>query len=111
MPSITKAVCVKTDNTLQVFISAEYYLPLYFQSVQQASPLHSGLLILPIIVTEASMGILTGVLIHRTGRYLEFIWIGTTFMTLGWGLLIDLNAQSTLREIIPFQIVAGIGSG
>jgi hypothetical protein len=32
-------------------------------------------------------------------------------MTLGFGLLIDLNATSTLREIIPFQIVAGIGSG
>ena len=32
-------------------------------------------------------------------------------MTFGFGLLIDLNAQSTLREIVPFQIVAGIGSG
>ena len=57
------------------------------------------------------MGILAGVFIHRTGRYLELIWVGTTFMTLGFGLLIKLNAQSTLREIIPFQIVAGIGSG
>jgi hypothetical protein len=102
---------VDTDHSLQVFISAEYYLPLYFQSVQEASPLHSGLLILPIIITEASMGILSGVLIHRTGRYLEIIWLGTIFMTLGFGLLIDLNATSTLREIIPFQIVAGIGSG
>jgi hypothetical protein len=100
-----------SDNPSQVFISAEYYLPLYFQSVQEASPLHSGLLILPVIVTEATMGILTGVLIHRTGRYLEIIWIGTIFMTLGFGLLIDLNATSTLREIIPFQIVTGIGSG
>ena len=106
-----QGACVETDNSSQVFISAEYYLPLYFQSVQEASPLRSGLLILPIIVTEATMGVLTGVLIHRTGRYLELIWIGTIFMTLGWGLLIGLNAKSTLREIIPFQIVAGIGSG
>jgi MFS family permease len=100
-----------SDDSSQVFISAEYYLPLYFQSVQEASPLRSGVLILPVIVTEATMGILTGVLIHRTGRYLEIIWIGTIFMTLGFGLLINLNATSTLREIIPFQIVAGIGSG
>lgn len=57
------------------------------------------------------MGILTGVVIHRTGRYIEIIWIGTIFMTLGFGLLIRLNAQSTLREIVPFEIVAGIGSG
>jgi hypothetical protein len=100
-----------TDYRPQVFISAEYYLPLYFQSVQEASPLRSGVMILPVIITEATMGILTGVLIHRTGRYLEIIWIGTIFMTLGFGLLTDLNATSTLREIIPFQIVAGIGSG
>lgn len=57
------------------------------------------------------MGILTGVVIHRTGGYIEIIWIGTIFMTLGFGLLINLNAQSTLREIVPFEVVAGIGSG
>ena len=95
----------------QVFITAEYYLPLYFQSVQQASPLHSGLLILPVIVTEASLAVLTGFFIHRTGRYVELIWAGTLFMTLGFGLLIGLDAYSTLKEIVPFQIVAGIGSG
>jgi MFS family permease len=110
-PQASPLASFSTDSCLQVFISAEYYLPLYFQSVQEASPLRSGVLILPVIVTEATMGILTGVLIHRTGRYLEIIWIGTIFMTLGFGLLIDLNATSTLREIIPFQIVAGIGSG
>ncbi len=75
--------------------------------------LRSGVLILPIIVTEAQwvLRILTGVVIHRTGRYIEIIWIGTIFMTLGFGLLINLNTQSTLREIVPFEIVAGIGSG
>ncbi len=56
------------------------------------------------------MGILTGVVIHRTGRYIEIIWIGTIFMILGFGLLINRKAQSTLREIVPFEIVAGIGS-
>ena len=95
----------------QVFITAEYYLPLYFQSVQQAGPLHSGLLILPFCVTEATLGVLTGIFIHRTGRYIELIWAGTLFMTVGFGLLIDLDAYSTLKEIVPFQIIAGIGSG
>ena len=95
----------------QVFIAAEYYLPLYFQSVQEASPLHSGVLLLPTIVTTATMGVLVGVFIHRTGRYLEIMWIGTALLTLGNGLLISLNATSTLKEIIPFQIVVGLGSG
>ncbi len=32
-------------------------------------------------------------------------------MALGFGLLINLKAQSTLREMVPFEIVAGIDSG
>ncbi|HEU0048671.1 MAG TPA: MFS transporter, partial [Nitrososphaera sp.] len=80
-PTLTLATSssFSTDFYPQVFISAEYYLPLYFQSVQEASPLRSGILILPVIVTEATMGILTGVLMHMTGRYLEIIWVGTIF--------------------------------
>ncbi|KAL1987062.1 hypothetical protein VTN96DRAFT_4936 [Rasamsonia emersonii] len=94
-----------------VFIGGEYYLPLYFQSVKEASPLHSGLLILPIVLTESFLSALAGVIIHRTGRYLELIRVGTAFTVLGTGLYIDLDTDSSLGQIIGFQIVAGIGSG
>ncbi|KAL8883644.1 MAG: hypothetical protein Q9192_007065 [Flavoplaca navasiana] len=94
-----------------VFIAGEYYLPLYFQAVEEASPIRSGVLILPFILSETVMGIMVGFLIHRTGRYLEFMWIGTILMTLGFGLFIHLGATSSLVEIVISQIVAGIGSG
>lgn len=66
---------------------------------------------LPMVVTEACMGFLSGVVIHRTGRYLELVWAGVLFLTLGFGLLIDLDAYSSLTKIVLFQIVAGLGSG
>ncbi|KAL8880553.1 MAG: hypothetical protein Q9198_002062, partial [Flavoplaca austrocitrina] len=94
-----------------VFIAGEYYLPLYFQAVEEASPIRSGVLILPFILSETVMGIMVGFLIHRTGRYLEFMWIGTILMTLGFGLFVHLGATSSLVEIVVSQIVAGIGSG
>ncbi|KAL8886471.1 MAG: hypothetical protein Q9215_005828 [Flavoplaca cf. flavocitrina] len=94
-----------------VFIAGEYYLPLYFQAVEEASPIRSGVLILPFILSETVMGIMVGFLIHRTGRYLEFMWIGTILMTLGFGLFIHLGAASSLIEIVISQIIAGIGSG
>ncbi|MCJ1247364.1 hypothetical protein MMC30_004578 [Trapelia coarctata] len=94
-----------------VFIGAEYYLPLYFQSVKQTSPLHSGLLILPITVTEALLGITTGIIIHRTGRYRELIWVGMTFLTIGNGLYIYFNATSSIAEIVIFELIAGSGAG
>jgi len=94
-----------------VFIGGEYYLPLYFQSVMQASPLHSGVLILPITITEALMGITVGVLIHRTGRYLELIYLGVALMTVGNGLYTLFSATSSLASVIGFQVIAGIGAG
>ena len=54
-----------------ISICIEYYLPLYFQSVKQSSPLSSNVLILLLMVTEAIVDILVGILIHRTGRYKE----------------------------------------
>ncbi|TVY44625.1 MFS-type transporter [Lachnellula cervina] len=94
-----------------VYIGAEYYLPLYFQSVKGSSPLGSGLLVMPITVTEAIAGVLVGVIIHRTGRYLEIIYVGVLLMTLGNGLYILLSPKSGLVEIIFSQIVAGSGAG
>jgi MFS family permease len=92
-----------------VSIGIEYYLPLYFQSVKQSSPLRSGLLILPLMVTEAIVDILVGVLIHRTGRYREITWIGVAFMTLGTGLYIQLRTHTPIATIIGFEIIGGIG--
>lgn len=93
-----------------MFIGCEYYLPLYFQSVKQASPMRSGLLVLPLVVAEGLISGASGWLIHRTGRYIEQIWIGTLLLTIGTGLFIRLDSESTLAEIIMFQIIGGAGS-
>ncbi len=57
------------------------------------------------------MGIVTGVIIHRTGRYIELLWAGVTLITIGTGLYIHLNPKSSLGEIIGFELVAGVGAG
>lgn len=95
----------------QCYIASEYYLPLYFQSALEASPFKSGVLVLPITVTEALTGIAVGISIHRTGRYLELIYVGVLAMVLGNGLYILFSAHSSIGQIIGFQIVAGIGQG
>jgi EmrB/QacA subfamily drug resistance transporter len=93
-----------------VAIGAEYYLPLYFQSVKQASPLRSGILIVPMMVTEAATDVLLGILVHQTGRYREIIWAGAAFMTLGTGLYINFRTDTTVARIIGFEIIAGVGT-
>ncbi|KAJ5479152.1 hypothetical protein N7530_004661 [Penicillium desertorum] len=94
-----------------VFIAGEYYIPLYLQSVHGSSPMGSGVLILPLVVMEAFSGMFTGAIIHRTGRYLELIWIGLVLMTIGNGLYINLSVGSSVGEIVGYQILSGLGAG
>ncbi|KAI1141302.1 MFS drug transporter [Hypoxylon sp. FL0543] len=90
-------------------IGQEYYLPLYFQSVKQASPLRSGILIIPMMVMEAAVDIGVGFLIKRTGRYREVIWAGTMFLTLGTGLYITFGPDTSVAKIIGFEILGAPG--
>ena len=94
-----------------VFIAAEYYLPLWFQSVKSASPLRSGVLLLPVTLSAALTGILSGVVMNSTGRYREIIWVGMALLTIGTGLYISFNTSTTTATLIGFQIVGGVGAG
>ncbi|RDW61660.1 MFS multidrug transporter-like protein [Coleophoma crateriformis] len=94
-----------------VFISASYYLPLYFQAVMGASPLLSGVYVLPYALALSFCSVATGIFIKKTGMYLPPIWFGFTIMTLGVGLFIDLPVTTNWAKVILFEIVLGIGVG
>lgn len=49
-------------------IGGEYYLPLCFHSVNGASPVRSGILLLPFTYTTAVIDIAAGFVVHKTGR-------------------------------------------
>ena len=60
----------------------------------------------------AAVGSLTaGIIIYKTGQYLELIWTGMALFTIGEGLLIKLNVDSSLPTILVFQLIAGFGAG
>ncbi|KAF2722575.1 hypothetical protein K431DRAFT_283713 [Polychaeton citri CBS 116435] len=94
-----------------VFIGAEYYLPLFFQSVHQASPIRSGVLILPLVLCETASGFSTGMLMDKTGRYREAIWVGTFLITLGTGLYIMITPHTPMSRILGFEVLGGLGAG
>ena len=52
-----------------------------------------------------------GLIVHKTGRYLELIWVGVTLQTLGNGLYINLTEATALGVIVAFQLVAATGAG
>jgi MFS family permease len=94
-----------------VFIPGSYFLPLYFQAVLGATPILSGVYLLPTALSLSFLSAFTGVFIKKTGQYLPPIWFGLFFMTLGTGLFIDLGPNAGWAKIIIYQIIAGIGVG
>ena len=94
-----------------VFVGGTYYLPLYFQTVLSATPILSGVYIFPLAVTLSLGSAATGVFIKKVGRYREPIWFGMVFITLGFGLLIDIPDDGQWAKIVIYQIIAGIGVG
>ena len=94
-----------------VFISGNYFLPLYFQAVLGATPILSGVYLFPFVISLSFVSAFVGGIMKKTGQYLPPIWFGLLLMTLGWGLFVDLPVGPTWGRIIPFQIIAGFGVG
>ncbi|KAI9040585.1 MFS general substrate transporter [Aspergillus affinis] len=49
------------------------------------------------------------ILVHKTGRYREVIWAGTALLTLGTGLFVMLDIDTSLVKIIVFEVIGGLG--
>jgi hypothetical protein len=94
-----------------IFIANLYYLPLYFQSVLGASPILSGVYLLPVAITLCVLSSLSGYYISKSGRYRPPIYIGLIIMLLGSGLYIDLKPYTSWPRIIIYQIISGLGLG
>lgn len=94
-----------------VFMGQTYYLPLYFQAVLGASPIMSGVYLLPLVISIAVVAALAGLFIQRTGKYLPTVWVGMGLTTLGVGLFISLDGNPNWGKFIAFQIISGAGVG
>ncbi|KAJ5531338.1 hypothetical protein N7527_004731 [Penicillium freii] len=96
---------------IQVYISAFYFLPLFFQAVKGTSILMSGVWILPIAIVQCLTGIATGFVIKHTGHFCEPIRTGMAILTLGFGLFIIFDDQMSIVKIAVIEAVAGFGVG
>ena len=94
-----------------VFIGGSYYLPLYFQTVLDCTPILSGVYILPTSVALSIGSVATGIFIRKTGAYLPPIYFGLAMMTLGYGLFINFPADRSWPRLIIFQAISGLGIG
>ncbi|KAL3495473.1 major facilitator superfamily domain-containing protein [Aspergillus germanicus] len=88
-----------------------YYLPIYFQSVKQASAADSGVRTLPLVLGNGLFATISGFVLGIIGYYLPLLTLGGIICTIACGLLYTLDITSDAAEWIGYQAMAGIGIG
>ncbi|KAG9664537.1 MFS general substrate transporter, partial [Aureobasidium melanogenum] len=90
---------------------ATYYLPQWFQIVKGVSPFRSGVMYLPLSMSDVASALMVGILLPYVGLTNPFILAGTTLLAVGSGLLSTLSTSSGSQYWIPYQILPGMGAG
>ncbi|KAK7910990.1 MFS multidrug transporter [Apiospora marii] len=88
-----------------------FYLPIYFQGVKGVGPTLSGVYMLPSILSQLLLVVVSGALISKIGYYLPFAVFGGILNSIGNGLLSTLTPSTETAKWVGYQIVTGAGRG
>jgi EmrB/QacA subfamily drug resistance transporter len=115
-PALWRERVFATASTLSLIVGfalfgAVTFLPLYFQTVDAASPTGSGLRLLPLMLGVLITSIGSGQAISRMGRYKVFPVVGTAVMAVGLFLLSRLGVGTSTAVASLYLLVLGLGLG
>jgi MFS family permease len=88
-----------------------YYLPIYFQSIDNVSPIGSGVRNIPLIIMFSIATYGSGRAITKTGIAAPYLAVGSAIVTLAAGLLFTLDVGTSTGKWVGYQILAGFGYG
>lgn len=87
------------------------YVPVFAQGVLGVGATASGFILMPMMLGLIVVGMLSGWLVTRTGRYKELMLLGTLVIALGLWMLTRLGIASTQWELTAAIAVMGVGLG
>ncbi|KAA8645746.1 hypothetical protein EYZ11_001255 [Aspergillus tanneri] len=87
------------------------FLPVYFQSILEATPEKSGIDLFASVIPMVPFAIIGGVLITVTGKYKPLLIVGFALMTIGMGLFTMLDDKTNTVRWVVYQVILAIGSG
>ncbi|KAJ0422991.1 major facilitator superfamily domain-containing protein [Aspergillus carlsbadensis] len=88
-----------------------YYLPIYFQSVHDSSPIGSGVRMLAFIIPLTIAAIMQGFALSKIGIVPLFWIIGGALGTIGSGLFYTMDTETSTGKWIGYQIIVGFTVG
>ena len=88
-----------------------YYFSFYFLSVKQYSPSRAGVSMLPAVLATVPASVIVGAIITRINHFRWAIWSGWVIVTLGGGLVIIWDADTSTPVWAVILVLVGIGNG
>lgn len=88
-----------------------YYLPIYFQSIDNVNPTMSGVRNIPLIVAVTFATICSGIFISTTGIAAPVMVVGSVIATIAAGLIYTFDIGTPTGKWIGYQILGGVGWG
>jgi hypothetical protein len=116
VPRLMRQRSVWQPCAFQFFFAASYlvllyYLPIYFQSVEDASPTRSGVLNLPLVLSIALGSTVSGVVVSKTGHAAPFMLAGALLATLSAALIYKFDIGTSMNKWIGCQFLYGAAIG
>ncbi|KAG4253717.1 hypothetical protein FPRO03_07677 [Fusarium proliferatum] len=88
-----------------------YYLPIYFQSIDNQSPIGSGVRNIPLIALFSVATFASGKAITKTGTAAPYLVVSSIIVTIASGLFYTLDIGTSTGKWVGYQILAGFGYG
>jgi MFS family permease len=87
-----------------------YYLPIYFQSIRDASPIGSGVRNLPFLI-GGIFSMVAGVVLSATQQWVPFMAISAALSAVGGGLIYTIDQNTSTAKWVGYQILGGASTG
>lgn len=88
-----------------------FFLPVFFQSVQLASPSRAGVCLIPLSVFGIPASAVGALVLARMGKYKMIHLFGFAVFTVGTGLYTLLDEDTPIWQWVLFQLLTGVGGG
>lgn len=115
-PRILKQRTVAASCAAAFFLYAailihNFYLPTWFQAIENASAIQSGVNMIPYVLANAIFSVLAGIFVSANGYFIIPAVIGTTIGTIGSYFLSTIGPDTSTGRWIGYQVLVSAGLG
>ncbi|PMD37795.1 efflux pump [Hyaloscypha variabilis F] len=101
--------CLNSAFLMGSLVLLAYYLPLWFQIVKGVNATLSGVMTLPIVVSQSVGAVIAGKLVEKVGYIAPFALFGSMLVAIGSGLITTFLPNTGAGQWVGYQLLAGIG--